>query len=80
MILGIQLERENPSIISAMVVLSGADADDNGGDLIVTETVVFQFEGEPFTFAFRELLSDQTGGIEELNVFLDGRPMTCRSI
>ena len=52
------------------------DIEVDGGDLIVTETVVFQFEGEPFTFAFRELLSDQTGGIEDLGVFLDGRPMT----
>ena len=37
------------------------------GSAIVTETVEFRFEGDPFTFAFREISATETDGI----TFLD---------
>ena len=45
----------------------------NDGSLLVTETVVFHFVGEPFTFVFRELPTDKTDGIEILAASVDGR-------
>jgi len=46
-----------------------------GGDLLVTETVVFRFTGGPFTFVFREIDPVETDGIEVLSASLDGRPL-----
>ncbi len=43
------------------------------GSLLVTETVVFRFVGEPFTFVFRELPTKRTDGIEILEASVDGR-------
>jgi uncharacterized protein (TIGR04222 family) len=45
------------------------------GAAIVTETVEFHFEGDPFTFAFREIAADNTDGITFLDASLDGAPM-----
>ena len=39
---------------------------------IVTETVEFRFEGEPFTFAFREISATETDGITFLDASMDG--------
>lgn len=43
------------------------------GSLLVTETVIFRFVGEPFTFVFRELPTDQTDGVEVVEASVDGR-------
>lgn len=45
----------------------------NDGSLLVTETVVFSFVGDPFTFVFRELPTDKTDGITILAASVDGR-------
>ena len=46
-----------------------------GGSAIVTETVKFHFEGDPFTFAFREISARQTDGLTFLEATLDGVAM-----
>lgn len=43
------------------------------GSLLVTETVVFDFIGGPFTYVFRELPTDHTDGIGEIVGSVDGR-------
>lgn len=43
------------------------------GSLLITETVVFRFVGEPFTFVFREIPTDHTDGVEILEASVDGR-------
>lgn len=43
------------------------------GSLLVTETVVFEFIGGPFTYVFRELPTDHTDGITEIVGSVDGR-------
>jgi hypothetical protein len=43
------------------------------GSLQVTETVVFRFEGGPFTYVFRELPTDYSDGIQDIRAALDGR-------
>ena len=45
----------------------------NDGSLHVTETVVFNFIGEPFTFVFREIPTGKTDGITILAASVDGR-------
>lgn len=47
-----------------------------GGSAIVTETVKFRFEGDPFTFAFREISSRETDGITFLDASMDGVQMS----
>ncbi len=42
------------------------------GSLIVTETVVFRFDGGPFTYVFRHIERDETDGIEVLETSMDG--------
>jgi uncharacterized protein (TIGR04222 family) len=46
-----------------------------GGSAIVTETVKFHFEGDPFTFAFREISARGTDGLTFLEASLDGVTM-----
>ncbi|MCP5095487.1 MAG: DUF2207 domain-containing protein, partial [Chloroflexi bacterium] len=46
---------------------------EEGGALFVTETVTFNFVGEPFTFVFRELPTDHTDGITDIVAMIDGR-------
>jgi uncharacterized protein (TIGR04222 family) len=46
-----------------------------GGSAIVTETVKFHFEGDPFTFAFREISAKETDGVTFLEASLDGQMM-----
>jgi len=46
------------------------------GSAIITETVKFRFEGDPFTFAFREISSTQTDGVTFLEASMDGVPMS----
>jgi len=46
------------------------------GSLLVREEIVFSFSGEPFTFVFRELLTEQTDGIEIVDVAIDGRSLS----
>jgi uncharacterized protein (TIGR04222 family) len=43
-----------------------------GGSAIVTETVKFHFEGDPFTFAFREVSARETDGVTFMEASLDG--------
>ena len=45
------------------------------GSAIITETVEFHFEGDPFTFAFREVSATETDGITFLDASMDGTPM-----
>ena len=45
------------------------------GVLEVTETVVFRFEGGPFTYVYRELPADYSDGIEGIAASLDGEPL-----
>lgn len=45
---------------------------EDGSALLVTETVVFDFTGGPFTFVFRELPLDLTDGITVLEATVDG--------
>ena len=47
----------------------------NGGAIEVTETVVFRFEGGPFTYVFREIPTRRTDGVEIVSAALDGRPL-----
>ncbi len=46
-----------------------------GGDLEVTETVVFRFEGRTYTRVFREIRTRRTDGIEILSAAMDGRTL-----
>ncbi len=45
------------------------------GSAIITETVEFRFEGDPFTFAFREISMAETDGVTFLDASMDGTPM-----
>lgn len=47
---------------------------EEGGSLRVTETIVFDFVGGPFTFVFRELPLDYTDGITVVEASVDGVP------
>jgi hypothetical protein len=42
------------------------------GSAFVTETVVFRFEGGPFTYAFREIDQTETDGVTFLEASMDG--------
>jgi hypothetical protein len=44
-----------------------------GGSLSVVESVVFDFQGGPFTFVFRELPTDFTDGVVDIVASVDGR-------
>ena len=46
------------------------------GSAIITETVEFRFEGDPFTFAFREISATETDGLTFLDASMDGVPMS----
>jgi uncharacterized membrane protein YgcG len=46
-----------------------------GGDMLVTETVTFRFDGGPFTYAFREIPANGTDGLTYLDASMDGIPM-----
>jgi hypothetical protein len=48
---------------------------EDGGDLLVTETVTYAFYGEPFTFVFRELETGFSDGATILNVAMDGQSL-----
>ncbi len=50
------------------------DIQENGSALI-TETVEFQFSGDPFTFVFREISARNTDGITFIEASMDGIPM-----
>lgn len=43
-----------------------------GGTMMVTETVVFRFDGGPFTYAFREVLATETDGVRFVEASMDG--------
>lgn len=43
-----------------------------GGTLLVTETVLFQFSGGPYTYAFRQLDRSETDRIEIISAAMDG--------
>ena len=45
------------------------------GSAVITETVKFHFEGDPFTFAFREISARETDGLTFLEASIDGIPM-----
>jgi uncharacterized protein (TIGR04222 family) len=42
------------------------------GSMLVTETVLFRFEGGPFTYVFRNLSQSGTDGIQVLEASMDG--------
>lgn len=46
-----------------------------GGTLLVTETVVFQFSGGPYTYAFRQLSRSETDRIEIISAAMDGEEL-----
>lgn len=45
------------------------------GSLWVTETIVFRFSGDPFTYVFRTLPTDRTDGITDIRASMDGMPL-----
>src|SRR5512135_543699 len=45
------------------------------GSALVTETVVFRFEGGPFTYAFRDIDATETDGIKFIEARMDGKVM-----
>lgn len=45
------------------------------GSAIITESVDFHFEGDPFKYAFREISAKETDGITFLDASMDGVPM-----
>ena len=45
------------------------------GSALVTETVVFRFEGGPFTYAFREIDPTETDGVTFIEASMDGMEM-----
>ncbi len=47
---------------------------EEGGHLLVKETVRVRFEGGPFTFFFREVLAGESDGFELIGATLDGQP------
>ena len=47
----------------------------SGGEMLVTETVAFRFDGGPFTYAFREISANGTDGLTFLEASLDGVTM-----
>ncbi len=46
-----------------------------GGDLLVTETVEFQFIGGPFTYAYRNIPIEYMDGIGDIAAWMDGQRM-----
>ncbi len=46
------------------------------GSILVTETVEFQFSGDPFTYVVREIAATNTDGITFLNASMDGVPLS----
>jgi hypothetical protein len=46
------------------------------GSAVITETVEFRFQGDPFTFAFREVSATETDGLTFLEASMDGVPMS----
>jgi len=47
-----------------------------GGDLLVTETVDFQFEGGPFTYSFLEIPFKESDGLDQFRGFMDGQELS----
>ncbi len=45
------------------------------GTLLITETVVFNFEGGPFTFVFREIAKNELDGLEFISARMDDVPL-----
>jgi hypothetical protein len=45
------------------------------GNLVVTETVRFRFEGGPFTYVYRDIAATETDGIADVRTFIDGQPV-----
>lgn len=43
------------------------------GSLVVTETVVFEFQGGPFTYVFRDLSYNEIDEIDRLQASMDGQ-------
>jgi uncharacterized protein (TIGR04222 family) len=46
-----------------------------GGSVEVTETLIFRFEGGPFTEIVREVPTRNTDGVEILDAWIDGEPV-----
>lgn len=46
------------------------------GSLVVTETIVFHFEGGPFTYVFRDLAYNEIDAIDRLQASMDGHEMS----
>jgi hypothetical protein len=42
------------------------------GSMVVTETIVFRFDGGPFTYVFRDLSTNETDGIRSIQASMDG--------
>src|SRR5512139_1948115 len=43
-----------------------------GGSAIITESVDFHFEGDPFKYAFREIAATETDGLTFMDASMDG--------
>jgi len=46
-----------------------------GGNLLITETVDFHFEGGPFTYVFREVPVKESDGLDQFQGFMDGQEL-----
>ncbi len=46
-----------------------------GGSLVVTETITFRFVGGPFTYVYRDIPTDKTDGISILSASMDDQVM-----
>jgi len=46
-----------------------------GGSLMVKETVIFRFSGGSFTYVFREIETNYTDGVTDIVAILDGVPL-----
>ncbi len=67
-----------PSVLPKSYHASRFDVDldvEAGGDLSVTETVVFQFEDGPFTYVFREIPLGESDGLDRFQGFMDGEEL-----
>lgn len=45
------------------------------GSVLVTQTIVFRFNGGPFTYAFQEVVTSYTDGVTDIAASMDGDPL-----
>ena len=69
-----------PSIVSGAKSYSADRFDvdvavQDDGSLLVTETVIFRFNGGPFTYVFRDLPTDHTDGVTVVSASMDDQTL-----